>query len=123
MRRIDRIFTALLIICTPILLHGQSYYYQLTYGPEQALSVEQALHAYTVGGAYASFEEDVKGSISPGRYADFVVLSADPRDVTELYRVGTNSYVVKPRDFEELRRALDTLQEYWFRVVELPTAS
>jgi predicted amidohydrolase YtcJ len=52
-----------------------------TYGPEQALSVEQALHAYTVGGAYASFEEDVKGSISPGRYADFVVLSTDPRSV------------------------------------------
>jgi predicted amidohydrolase YtcJ len=52
-----------------------------TYGAEQALSVEQALHAYTMGGAYASFEEDRKGSITPGKFADFVILSADPRGV------------------------------------------
>jgi len=53
------------------------------YGPEQRLSVEQALYAYTMGGAYASFEEDVKGSITPGKYADFVILSADPRKVPQ----------------------------------------
>jgi hypothetical protein len=48
------------------------------YGPEQRLTVEQALWAYTMGGAYASFEEDRKGSITPGKYADFVILSKDP---------------------------------------------
>ena len=53
------------------------------YGPEQRLSVEQALYAYTMGGAYASFEENVKGSITPGKYADFVILSADPRKVPQ----------------------------------------
>lgn len=51
------------------------------YGPEQRLTVEQALWAYTMGGAHASFEEDRKGSISPGKYADFVILSNDPRRV------------------------------------------
>ncbi len=58
--------------------HGKAY------GPEQRLSVDQALTAYTMGGAYASFEEDVKGSISPGKYADFVILSADPHAVPPL---------------------------------------
>ncbi len=52
-----------------------------TYGAEQRLSVDQALYVYTMGGAYATFEEDSKGSISPGKFADFVVLSADPHDV------------------------------------------
>lgn len=52
-----------------------------TYGREQVLSVEQALHAYTMGSAYASFDEQRKGSITPGKFADFVVLSEDPRMV------------------------------------------
>jgi len=55
-----------------------------TYGPEQRLTVEQALHAYTMGGAYATFEEDMKGSISVGKFADFVILSDDPRSVPPL---------------------------------------
>ena len=47
------------------------------YGPRQMLSVEQALYAYTMGGAYASFEEADKGSIEPGKLADIVVLDRD----------------------------------------------
>lgn len=53
-----------------------------TYGPSQKLTVEQALYAYTMGGAIASFEEAQKGSISTGKYADFVILSDDPRTVS-----------------------------------------
>ena len=45
--------------------------------PEQRITVEQALHGYTLGAAYASFEEDIKGSITPGKLADFTVLSED----------------------------------------------
>jgi len=52
--------------------------------PEQRVSVETALSAYTRGGALASFEENTKGIIEPGKAADLVVLSqdvtkADPR--------------------------------------------
>jgi len=52
-----------------------------TFASEQALSVEQALQVYTLGGAYASFEEHKKGSITPGKVADFAILSDDPRAV------------------------------------------
>lgn len=48
------------------------------YGAKQRITAEEALHAWTMGGAFASFEEDHKGSISAGKLADFVVLSADP---------------------------------------------
>jgi predicted amidohydrolase YtcJ len=42
--------------------------------PEQKISVEQALRAYTAGAAYASFEESRKGVLSAGRLADFVMM-------------------------------------------------
>jgi hypothetical protein len=49
--------------------------------PEQKITVEEALKAYTVNGAYASFEEDIKGTLEPGKLADFVVLD---RDITAI---------------------------------------
>jgi len=45
--------------------------------PAQKITVEQALKAYTLSGAYASFEEDIKGSLEPGKLADFVILEKD----------------------------------------------
>lgn len=45
--------------------------------PAQALSREQALHGFTLGAAYAAFQEDQLGSIEVGKRADFVVLSKD----------------------------------------------
>ncbi len=47
------------------------------YGARQCISSEEALRAWTLGGAYAAFEEDRKGSIEPGKLADFVILAAD----------------------------------------------
>lgn len=44
---------------------------------EQRISVEEAVKSFTVNGAYASFEEARKGSITPGKAADFVILSED----------------------------------------------
>lgn len=46
--------------------------------PDQALSVEQALHAYCMGSAYAGFTDTEIGSLEPGKCADFVVLGEDP---------------------------------------------
>jgi hypothetical protein len=43
--------------------------------PEQRLTVEEALRAYTQGSAYAAFQENDKGSITPGKLGDVVVLS------------------------------------------------
>ncbi|NTV91396.1 MAG: amidohydrolase [Clostridiales bacterium] len=45
--------------------------------PEQCLTVEEATALYTKGGAYMSFEENLKGTIEPGKYADFAILSKD----------------------------------------------
>jgi predicted amidohydrolase YtcJ len=49
--------------------------------PEERLSVEDALRLYTVNAAYASFEEDIKGSIEVGKLADVTVLSGNPMSV------------------------------------------
>jgi predicted amidohydrolase YtcJ len=51
------------------------------YGQEQIISPKEAIAVWTKGSAYASFEENIKGSIEPGKLADFVVLSADPTRV------------------------------------------
>jgi predicted amidohydrolase YtcJ len=45
--------------------------------PEQRLTLEEALRGYTVEAAYAEFEEQAKGSIEPGKLADFIVISQD----------------------------------------------
>src|SRR5208337_1163577 len=48
-----------------------------SYFPEQKLTIEQALAAYTTGSAYAQFAEKEKGTLAPGMLADFVVLDRD----------------------------------------------
>lgn len=50
-------------------------------GPEERLTVEQAIRAQTMDAAWQLFSDDVVGSLEVGKYADFVVLSADPRSV------------------------------------------
>jgi predicted amidohydrolase YtcJ len=46
--------------------------------PQQCISIEQAVRMYTLDAAYLQFEEDIKGSISPGKRADLVLLGEDP---------------------------------------------
>jgi predicted amidohydrolase YtcJ len=48
-----------------------------TFFPDQRMSREEALRSYTLNNAYAAFEEDIKGSLTPGKLADIVVLSRD----------------------------------------------
>lgn len=45
--------------------------------PDQKLTIKEAIEAYTMGSAYAEFQESEKGSITPGKLADFVLLSDD----------------------------------------------
>jgi predicted amidohydrolase YtcJ len=46
-------------------------------GTEQKLSREEAIKLYTVNGAYLTFEEDIKGSLEPGKLADMVIIDRD----------------------------------------------
>jgi predicted amidohydrolase YtcJ len=49
--------------------------------PSERLTFEQALSAYTRGGAYAGFAEDKIGALEPGKWADFVIVDRDPTKV------------------------------------------
>ena len=64
--------------------------------PEQKISVAEAIRAYTMGSAYASFDEQIKGSIEPGKLADMVVVSDDilsmPAAEIEKTRVETTVF-------------------------------
>ncbi len=48
------------------------------WGPKQKITVEEAIRVGTINGAYASYEEDLKGSLEVGKVADLVVLDRDP---------------------------------------------
>ena len=47
------------------------------YGADEAITREEAIRAYTATGAYLNFEEDIKGTLEPGKFADMIVLSKD----------------------------------------------
>ena len=51
------------------------------YAPDQAMSVEDALRSYTLGSAWAGRTDDIEGSITPGKLANFAVLADDPMSV------------------------------------------
>lgn len=53
--------------------------------PDQKVSVEEALYGFTMGPAYASFEEEVKGSIKVGKFADFTILSENIFEIEPEY--------------------------------------
>ncbi|MDD9896938.1 MAG: amidohydrolase [Gammaproteobacteria bacterium] len=53
------------------------------YGPDEIITREEAIRAYTATGAFLNFEEDLKGSLEPGKFADMIVLSDDILTVSE----------------------------------------
>ncbi|GEB55161.1 amidohydrolase [Streptomyces gardneri] len=73
-------------------------------GPDEAVTVDEALHAYTVAGAYACRWDDTAGSLSPGKRADLVVLADDPRRV-DTARIGDIEIVAT---YVDGRRAQET---------------
>ena len=66
------------------------------WGANQRITVDEALRVCTINGAYATREEAIKGSISAGKLADFVVLERDLHDVepTEILDIKINRTVV-----------------------------
>lgn len=56
--------------------------------PEQALTIEEAMYAHTMGGAYIDFAENKKGSLEPGKLADLTVWTDDPYSVNTHDLVG-----------------------------------
>ncbi len=69
------------------------------WGPKQRITGEEALRGGTVHGAYAAFEEDLKGSIEAGKLADLVVLGRDPHRVPtgEIIRIPIERTMVGGR--------------------------
>ena len=51
------------------MINGDEFY------PEHIMTRKEAMETYTINGAYSAFEEEIKGTLTPGKYADFVVLS------------------------------------------------
>lgn len=72
-------------------------------GPEQGVTIEEAIRMFTANGAYASFEERIKGTITPGKLADFAVLDRDPRTVPaeELHTLRAELTVIDGRVVHE----------------------
>ena len=66
------------------------------WGANQRITLEEGIRCGTVNGAYAAFEENLKGSIKPGRLADLVVLAQDPfkADPSELLKIQAERTMV-----------------------------
>ena len=65
--------------------------------PEQKITLEEAIRAYTVGSAYAEFQDQVKGSLAPGKLADVVLLD---RDI----------FQINPADLDQVKVALTIVE-------------
>jgi len=59
----------------------------ITIGPDEAITVHEALAAYTIGSAYACRQETALGTITPGKLADFAILEANPL-TTDISKIG-----------------------------------
>ena len=51
--------------------------------PDECVPIMDALKAYTINGAYAAFQEEIKGSIDVGKLANFVILNKNPLDLSK----------------------------------------
>lgn len=95
------------------------------YVPDNRLSRDQALRLHTEGSAWFSGEQDVKGRIEPGQYADLAVLSADYfevpgeqlRDIESVLTLVDGKIVYGAEEYAELAPELPAIQPQWSPVV------
>jgi hypothetical protein len=64
------------------------------YGPDQRIPLEEALKTFTINGAYLTYDDPVRGSLTPGKFADFVILDADLLAASEEELLGMGSRVL-----------------------------
>ena len=103
------------------LVTGETASGALLYGPSNLLTREEALRLYTVGSAWFSHEEKVKGRIAPSQYADFAVLSADymkvpVEDIKKIESVLTvvdGKIVYGAQEYAPLMPPLPPIQPDW----------
>jgi predicted amidohydrolase YtcJ len=96
------------------------------YGPENRLSREEALRLYTIGSAWFSQEEYLKGRIAPGQYADLAVLSDDYfavpeekiKEIESVLTVVGGRIVYGAEDFEGLAPVLPPVSPEWSPVTK-----
>jgi predicted amidohydrolase YtcJ len=81
--------------------------------PEERITIQEALRLHTMGSAYAAFEEDVKGSIEEGKYADMTIWSDDLYSVPveEIPNLFVKSIVVGGTVYENLNVHVDNKSE------------
>ncbi len=67
--------------------------------PQEKITMDECIHAYTVASAYAEFEDGKKGQIVPGQYADMIILSADVTKISpaDLFGVHVTTTIVGGR--------------------------
>ncbi|MGV8147217.1 MAG: amidohydrolase [Alkaliphilus sp.] len=73
------------------------------YNSEEALSIEEALRMYTYYGAYATFDEVVRGTLEEGKYADMIILNKNPLlvDVEDLRKLKVEKLFLKGRAYKK----------------------
>ncbi|PHS30859.1 MAG: metal-dependent hydrolase with the TIM-barrel fold protein [Alkaliphilus sp.] len=73
------------------------------YNREEALSMEEALRMYTYYGAYATFDEDVRGTLEVGKYADMIILNKNPLLVSldEIRELKVEKLFLKGKDYKK----------------------
>jgi predicted amidohydrolase YtcJ len=71
------------------------------YGPEEAVTIEEAIRLHTMGTAYMTFDEANRGSVEVGKLADFVILARNPLEVPadEIWTIPVEMTVIGGREF------------------------
>src|SRR6266480_690418 len=81
--------------------------------PEQKISVEDALRAYTSGAAYATFEEKEKGTLAPGKLADVVIIDRDRMMLAHVYLKKGCIVPKHSHENEQLTYILEGALKFW----------